>query len=54
MPVPDERRLRADLDPVLDHLASGDAEVVVLEIRAPEARRLLHCSHLTTSLVVVA
>src|SRR5262245_53256556 len=33
--VPDVRRLRADLDAVLDDFASGDAEVVTLKIGAP-------------------
>jgi len=42
MPVPDERGLRADLDAVLDDLAPGDAEVVLLEIGALDPRRLLN------------
>src|SRR5687768_6095216 len=41
MGVLDQRRFRADVDARLDHLASGDVEVVLLEIGAPESWRLL-------------
>jgi hypothetical protein len=37
----DERRFRADVDARLDRPASGDAEILPLEIGAPESRRLL-------------
>src|SRR5262249_24597218 len=40
--MPDDRRLEADLDAVLDDLAAGDAEVAVLKVGAPEPRRLLN------------
>jgi hypothetical protein len=42
MLVLDGRRLGTDLDAVLDDLASGNAEIMPLEIGAPESRRLLH------------
>jgi hypothetical protein len=41
--VPDDRRFRPELDPVLDHHAPGDGEIVLLQIRASDPRRLLHC-----------
>src|SRR5919202_4477732 len=48
MLVLDERRFRADVDAVLDDLASRDAEIVLLEIRAPDSRRLLlRAGHVT-------
>jgi hypothetical protein len=37
MPVPAERRSRGEVDPDLDDLASGDAEIVALETGAPDA-----------------
>jgi hypothetical protein len=37
MPVPKRRRLRAKLDAVLDDHASGDTEVVLLQIGPPDA-----------------
>src|SRR5262245_27179781 len=42
MPVSDERGVRADLDPVLDHLASWNADVVALKIGTPEPWCLLY------------
>jgi hypothetical protein len=41
MGVLDQRRFGADVDARLDHLTSGDAEILLLEIGAPESRRLL-------------
>jgi hypothetical protein len=35
--VPKERRVRADIDAVLDDLPSGDAEVVLLDLGALES-----------------
>src|SRR5262245_58562550 len=47
MLVPDRRRFRAELDAVLDHMASWDGEIVLLQIRTPQSRRLLHwCAHI--------
>lgn len=40
--VPDGGRLRSDFNEVLDHLAPGDAEVVLLKIGAVQARCLLN------------
>jgi hypothetical protein len=40
MGVPDERRCRADVDARLDDLASGDAEIVLLEVGALDVRLL--------------
>src|SRR5215471_1880217 len=42
MRVLDRRRFRADPDALLDDLAPGDAEIVLLQIGAPQSRRLLH------------
>ena len=39
--VLDQRCGRAEVDARLDDLASGDAEILLLEIGAPESRRLL-------------
>ena len=48
MLVLDERRFRADVDAVLDDLAPGDAEIVLLEIGTLDSRRLLLCAaHVT-------
>src|SRR5262249_14173779 len=47
--VPDRRRLRAEFDAVLDHCASGNAEVVRLQIGAPESGGLLDCGHASPS-----
>src|SRR5215472_852241 len=41
MEVPDRGRVRCDVDAHLDHLAPGDAEVVLLQAGAPQSRRLL-------------
>jgi hypothetical protein len=41
MPVLEGRRVWADVDAVLDDLASGEAEIVPLEIGARDSRRLL-------------
>jgi pimeloyl-ACP methyl ester carboxylesterase len=38
--VPAERHSRVELDPHLDDLTSGDAEIVPLELGAPDARLL--------------
>jgi hypothetical protein len=43
MGVLDQRRLGADVDAGLDDLASGDAEIVLLEIGALDSFRLLGC-----------
>jgi hypothetical protein len=40
VPVPAKRRFRIELDPHLDDLTSGDAEIVPLELGAPDARLL--------------
>src|SRR5262249_45736615 len=42
MRVLDRRRFRADPDALLDDLAPGGAEIVLLQIGAPQSRRLLH------------
>src|SRR5829696_10552273 len=44
MPVPAERYARAEVDAHLDDLASGDAEIVLLEI-GPLDSRLLRSRH---------
>src|SRR6186997_2211938 len=44
MPVSDRRRVRVDLDAVLDDLTPRHAEVVPLEVGAGESRNLL-CRH---------
>ena len=48
MLVPDRRRLRSDVDTVLDDLASGGAEIALLEVRAcdpvPAASPFRWCS----------
>lgn len=41
MGVLDQRRFRADVDPRLHHLAPGHAEILPLQIGAPQSRRLL-------------
>src|SRR5262249_13907471 len=41
MPVADGRRLGADLDPVLDRDAAGDAQLGMLDVGTEEAGRLL-------------
>src|SRR6202042_594303 len=41
MGVPDRGRARLDVDARLDHLASGDGEVVALQAGAPQSRREL-------------
>src|SRR5262245_62149961 len=41
MGVPDERCFRAYVDARLDDLTSGNAEIVLLEIGAPNSRRLV-------------
>jgi len=51
MLVPDERRFRANVDAVLDDFAPGHAEVVPLEIGAPDPWRLLHGAAHVLSLV---
>ena len=49
------RRFRADVHAVLDDLASGDAEIVLLEIGALDSRRLLlGAAHVTLRGLVVA
>jgi hypothetical protein len=53
MLVPDEWRLRANVDAVLDDLASGDAQIVPLEVGAPDPRRLLHGAAHVSSLVLL-
>ena len=40
--VLDHWRFRAEVDARLDHFVAGDAEIVLLQIGAPESRRLLH------------
>jgi hypothetical protein len=46
----DQRRLRADVDARLDDLVVGDAEILLLEIGAPQSRRLLDRHDLPPSL----
>jgi len=41
MGVLDQRRFVVDAGALLDDLASGDAEIVLRQIGAPESRRLL-------------
>jgi hypothetical protein len=41
MRVLDQWRFRADVDARLDHLASWDAEILLLQIGAPQSRPLL-------------
>src|SRR5580704_4588004 len=41
MGVPDRGRVRPDVDARLDHLASGDGQVVALQAGAPQSRREL-------------
>jgi hypothetical protein len=38
--VPKDRRVRADVDPVLDDLSCGNAEVVLLDVGTRESLRL--------------
>jgi hypothetical protein len=48
MGVLDGGRFRANVHPVLDDFAPGNAEIVPLEIGAPDSRRLLlRAAHLT-------
>src|SRR5918993_3338426 len=55
MLVLEGRRLRADVHAVLDDLASGNAEIVLLEIGALDPRRLLlGAAHVTLRGLVVA
>jgi hypothetical protein len=52
MRVPDQRRFRADVDARPDHLAPGNAEILPLQIDAPQSRRLLDCPTRVAAVVV--
>ena len=46
--MPGRWRLRAELEAILDHLASGDAEVLLLEVDTVDSGHLLRGIHRST------